>query len=200
MRFEQEKEMYVNKLNSIIGGIDSIGRLRIDDLPCIKSEDLIEYKKSAQRLLKKLEENEFEIAVVGLEKAGKSSFSNAFIDIDVLPTDDQRCTYTSTRIQYGKETKARISFYRVQEFNTDFREKLEKLEIENAQIYTYDNLDIETYRGLFDKITDDKKKLYEKSLNEDILNILKNKSSIGRNLGKDDMFFSGSELEGSKNI
>ncbi len=198
MRFEQEKEKYVNKLNSIIGGIDSIGRLRIDDLPGIKSEDLIEYKKSAQRLLKKLEENEFEIAVVGLEKAGKSSFSNAFIDIDVLPTDDQRCTYTSTRIQYGKETKARISFYRVQEFNTDFREKLEKLEIENAQIYTYDNLDIETYRGLFDKITDDKKKLYEKSLNEDILNILKNKSSIGRNLGKDDMFFSGSELEGSE--
>ena len=195
MQFEQEKEKYIEKLSSIVKGIDSISKLRVDDLPNVKSKDLDEYKQSAQRLLKKLQENEFEIAVVGLEKAGKSSFSNAFIDIDVLPTDDQRCTYTSTRIQYGKDSKARISFYKIKKFNDGFREKLEKLKIANYETYTYDNLDMETYKRLFDETPDDIKKLYEKNLNEDVLNILKNKSSISKYLGKEDVVFSGSELE-----
>lgn len=195
MCFEQEKEKYIEKLNGLISGIKNISKLRIDDLPNINMRDLDEYKGAAQKLLKKLQENEFEIAVVGLEKAGKSSFSNAFIDIDVLPTDDQRCTYTSTCIRYGKEARAKISFYRIQEFNMDFREKLEKLRIPNAETYTYDNLDIGVYRKLFEETPDEVKKLYEKSLNEDIINILDNKGSIRRYLGREDVFFAGHELE-----
>lgn len=195
MQFEQEKEQYANKLSAIISGIKEIKQLRINDLPNVNSKSLDEYEKSAQRLLKKLQENEFEIAVVGLEKAGKSSFSNAFIDIDVLPTDDQRCTYTSTRIQYGKEAKARISFYTIKDFNEDFRQKLEKLKIADFDTYTYDNLDLKTYKRLFDETPDEIKRLYEKTLNEDVLNILQNTNSIGRYLGKEDIVFLGSELE-----
>ena len=195
MQFEQEKERYVKKLRAILGGINEIRKLRIDDLPNISSEDFNKYEKMAQKLLTKLEKNEFEIAVVGLEKAGKSSFSNAFIDIDVLPTDDQRCTYTSTCIQYGKEAKAKIKFYTSREFNEDFREKLEKLKIADFNTFTYDSLELGNYKRLFDESSDEIKKAYVNTLNEDVINIIRNKVSIRNYLDKGEKVFCGSELE-----
>ena len=52
----------------------------------------------ARRQLERLEKNEFRIAVVGLEKAGKSTFVNAWLGCDLLPTAQDRCTYTPTQI------------------------------------------------------------------------------------------------------
>ena len=56
-----------------------------------------------ERLLRKLRSQEFEIAVVGLEKAGKSTLSNALIRVNVLPAESERCTYTKTEIRSGTE-------------------------------------------------------------------------------------------------
>jgi hypothetical protein len=41
-------------------------------------------------------------AVVGLEKAGKSTFLNALIGLDVLPTRGERCTYAITSLRASK--------------------------------------------------------------------------------------------------
>lgn len=49
-----------------------------------------------ERLLEKIRSQEFEIAVVGLEKAGKSTLSNALIRVNVLPAESERCTFTKT--------------------------------------------------------------------------------------------------------
>ena len=35
---------------------------------------------------------------VGLEKSGKSTFGNALLQLDVLPNEFQRCTFTTTTI------------------------------------------------------------------------------------------------------
>jgi len=51
-----------------------------------------------QRQLDRLEKNEFRIAVVGLEKSGKSTFVNAWLETDLLPTASKRCTFTTTQI------------------------------------------------------------------------------------------------------
>src|SRR4051794_36560885 len=51
-----------------------------------------------KRQLDRLEKGEFRIAVVGLEKAGKSTFVNAWLESDLLPTADERCTFTTTQI------------------------------------------------------------------------------------------------------
>jgi hypothetical protein len=51
-----------------------------------------------ERQLVRLERGEFRIAVVGLEKAGKSSFVNAWLECDILPNESARCTFTTTRI------------------------------------------------------------------------------------------------------
>ena len=52
----------------------------------------------ATKQLERLKKREFRIAVVGLEKAGKSTFVNAWLDCDLLPAKGARCTFTTTQI------------------------------------------------------------------------------------------------------
>lgn len=52
----------------------------------------------AKKQLERLKKREFRIAVVGLEKAGKSTFVNAWLDCDLLPAKGGRCTFTTTQI------------------------------------------------------------------------------------------------------
>lgn len=51
-----------------------------------------------QRQLERLRANRFEVAVIGLEKAGKSALLNAWLGSEVLPSADERCTYTTTEL------------------------------------------------------------------------------------------------------
>ncbi|MEO0644655.1 MAG: dynamin family protein [Cyanobacteria bacterium J06650_10] len=59
---------------------------------------LLEESESAKRQLDRLRKREFRIAVVGLEKAGKSTFINAWLECDLLPAKAARCTFTTTQI------------------------------------------------------------------------------------------------------
>ena len=84
MSFDIEREIYIGKLENIIDGIEKINAIKNSRI--INSDttaNLENFKNDAKKLLKKLEKGEFEIAVIGLEKAGKSSFSNAIMDNDV---------------------------------------------------------------------------------------------------------------------
>ena len=124
MSFDMERELYIKKLNNIVDGIEKINN--IENSRIISNETRVELNKNkdnASKLLKKLEKGEFEIAVIGLEKAGKSSFSNAIMDNDVLPTADARCTYTATCIKAGEVDHAIVTFFSVEEFNKEFRDK-----------------------------------------------------------------------------
>jgi hypothetical protein len=70
--------------------------------------------------LKKTRSNEFEIAVIGREKAGKSSLLNAWIGFDLLPSERNRCTYTTTEIRScpsENEQKYLIEYFTSEEFN-----------------------------------------------------------------------------------
>jgi hypothetical protein len=59
---------------------------------------LCEEYQPAKRQLERLKKREFRIAVVGLEKAGKSTFINAWLECDLLPAKAARCTFTTTQI------------------------------------------------------------------------------------------------------
>ncbi len=50
------------------------------------------------RQLERLRANRFEVAVIGLEKAGKSALLNAWLGQEILPSARERCTFTSTEI------------------------------------------------------------------------------------------------------
>ena len=59
---------------------------------------LIDEAIPANRQLERLKKREFRIELVGLEKAGKSTFINAWLDCDLLPAKGSRCTFTTTQI------------------------------------------------------------------------------------------------------
>lgn len=76
----------------------------------------------AEKLMHRLQNGEFRIAVVGLEKAGKSTFVNAWLGSDLLPAKTARCTFTTTQI------------YSVQH---DGEQRLETLPKTDAQYLAY---------------------------------------------------------------
>jgi hypothetical protein len=55
-----------------------------------------------ERQLERLRANRFEVAVIGLEKAGKSALLNAWLGQEILPSARERCTFTSTEIWSAK--------------------------------------------------------------------------------------------------
>ena len=196
MAFEDERKDYIEKLKNIIDGIDKINAMRNTRIIDAKMQSELEKKKrDAQKFLKKLEQREFEIAVVGLEKAGKSSFSNAILEIDVLPTADARCTYTSTCIRAGESDRATIRFFSVDEFNGEFCDKLKTMGIENVSAYTYNTLSKDTYLRLFEALPERDQREYTDSVNQDVLDIIKNRDILSRYIGSTDKQYIGSELD-----
>ena len=196
MAFEDERKDYIEKLKNIIDGIDKINAMQNTRIIDAKMQSELEKKKrDAQKFLKKLEQREFEIAVVGLEKAGKSSFSNAILEIDVLPTADARCTYTSTCIRAGESDRATIQFFSVDEFNGEFRDKLKTMGISDVSAYTYNTLSKDTYLRLFEALPERDQREYADSVNQDVLDIIQNRDILSQYIGHADKQYIGSELD-----
>ncbi len=195
MSFDIEREIYIKKLKNIVSGIEKINN--IENSRIISNETRVELnnnKDKASKLLQKLEKGEFEIAVIGLEKAGKSSFSNAIMDNDVLPTADARCTYTATCIKAGEVDHAIVTFFSVEEFNKEFRDKLKLLGVPNTEAYTYNTLSESRYNDIFESLEDNIKDKYENTINQDILDIIKNVDSLSYYIGSSQKQYSGNEL------
>jgi hypothetical protein len=68
------------------------------EVPSKLKEILLQEAEPARRQLERLKKREFRIAVVGLEKAGKSTFINAWLECDLLPAKAARCTFTTTQL------------------------------------------------------------------------------------------------------
>lgn len=195
----QERQEYIEKLNRQIQAIDDI--FKMDSGTVVSSEQkkqLRELKEDAETAYRKLKNNEFEIAIVGMEKAGKSTFANALMENNLLPTKDSRCTFTSTRIEYSgdnKEDNATVFFYTADEFNRDFKDKLCKLGFPNGEGYSFDTLTESVYRLHYEKdVSADKKQAYGDSVHEDILAIIKNADSLRRLLGQPPIAFASNQV------
>ena len=136
-----DKTALIQNLKSQDDGISKILNLkRFSLIDSNTREELSRIQTETKEIIRKLENNEFQIAVVGLEKAGKSSFCNALIESNMLPTKQGRCTYTATSIISSNESKADIVFFSKQEFEADLRDKLSKLGIENSDTFSLSNL------------------------------------------------------------
>ncbi len=195
MSQETEKQMYENKAQKIAEKIASILKMESGDIITGDMEKrLRKIQSEAALVYQKLKNNEFEIAIVGLEKAGKSSFSNAFIENNLLPTDDQRCTYTATCIRYAPVDDAVVRFYGQGEFERDFVDKLKKIGIENAESYSYKTLTMSKYEELYEQRGGQGSR-FDETLNEDIRNIISNKGEISRYLGEQDRTYREEELK-----
>ncbi|MFN9560274.1 MAG: dynamin family protein, partial [Dolichospermum sp.] len=93
---------------------------------------LLQEAQPARRQLERLKKREFRIAVVGLEKAGKSTFVNAWLDCDLLPAKGGRCTFTTTQI-YSVEHESEQRLEVQAKTEAEFINLLQELEKAKAQ-------------------------------------------------------------------
>ncbi|MFO0099895.1 MAG: dynamin family protein [Aphanizomenon sp.] len=93
---------------------------------------LLEEAQPARRQLERLKKREFRIAVVGLEKAGKSTFVNAWLECDLLPAKGGRCTFTTTQI-YSVQNESEQKLEVQAKTEDEFINLLKELEKAKAQ-------------------------------------------------------------------
>ena len=102
----------------------SLAQLPQTEVPDRLTAILEQEAEPARRQLERLKKREFRIAIVGLEKAGKSTFLNAWLECDLLPAKAARCTFTTTQIysvvneaeqRLEVQTKTDDQFFRLQE-------------------------------------------------------------------------------------
>ena len=118
----------LEQLEQMLIQLEELGELDAQAIEKDEKRELGEILKGTKRQLEKLRNDEFHIAVVGLEKAGKSTFLSAWLNAEVLPHQDTRCTYTSTEI------RSRVS-HEEQRIEVEFltREAFEKMEHDYKQ-------------------------------------------------------------------
>jgi len=149
-----------------------------------------------RRYLEKLKNRRFEIAVVGLEKAGKSTFINALIGNNILPSAPERCTFTSTKLTYGGD-EAIVEFYSRSEFNKIFQSMLADLNYPDFEKANFETMGLSQFVNFFNSLEKTNPILYKEhqgKTDEEIKDILKHKSEIGKYLGSPARKFSGEEL------
>gem|GEM_PF-6453317 len=161
------------------------------------SNDLLNLKNRSLEISNKIQKDEFEIAVVGITNAGKSSFVNALIGNDILPSDSDRCTYTSTKLIYGKG--AEVSFYTAEKFNSNFQQLLKDVEYEKWEEKSFNQIT----ESEFDKFVENLEKKNIKLFSEknpttiqDIKKILEKQKKIPHLLNQKPKLFSVDEILG----
>jgi hypothetical protein len=102
------------------------------EVPAKFKEILLQEAQPTRRQLERLKKREFRIAVVGLEKAGKSTFINAWLECDLLPAKGGRCTFTTTQI-YSVENESEQRLEVQAKTEDEFINLLQDLETANAR-------------------------------------------------------------------
>ena len=112
MDWKSASSYYETRLSDVLNiqhfAVD-LAKLPQAEVPSQLTEILLQEAIPANRQLERLRKREFRIAVVGLEKAGKSTFINAWLECDLLPAKGGRCTFTTTQIYSVKsESEQRL--------------------------------------------------------------------------------------------
>ena len=192
----ERNQEFIENLEKTAGAFDNILTKDPSGL-VIGGEDrkiLEELTKRNKKILSKLKKGEFEVAVVGLEKAGKSTLGNALLKNIVLPEYTERCTYTTTEIRAGAEDSGEIFFYSYDKFQNNFNEMLRQIKYDGKADFS--TLDLATFNRFWESMESKDPatfQLYNGTTVEDIREILKGSRVIQSLLGTGSRKFVGKE-------
>jgi len=198
--FNEEQQKFITKLDETdrifeeIKSKDPNGMV----IPFGEERDELErLRKRNQKVLNKLRTREFTVAVVGLEKAGKSTLGNALLKRNILPEYFERCTYTTTKICTGDQDHGKIYFYSAEQFKKNFADTL-KTVLQYPQNADFDTMDLNTFNRWWESMADKNPLLYKDQDNKtaaDVKVMLEGRNIIRALLGKPPRDFYGDELE-----
>lgn len=89
---------------------DDLVRLIRESSGIIDDISLTQYAEGLRQLGSKIDNDTFKIQIVGTFKNGKSTFINALLGEDILPTKALPCTSVINEIKYGESKKAILNF------------------------------------------------------------------------------------------
>ncbi|MEM3786031.1 MAG: dynamin family protein [Nitrososphaeria archaeon] len=163
---------------------------------------LSEIERKLSFYSEKASNNWIEVAVVGLEKTGKSTLINAIIKKDLLPTDTKRATYTTTQIRWSESMKVEILFYSEKDFlDKVFRVMLADIKYPNANNQNLDSVRREDIKNYFEKLKESSHNLYEKHFSttkNDIEEIIEGRNTIKAELIDDIKRYDAMDIERCK--
>jgi ribosome-binding ATPase YchF (GTP1/OBG family) len=187
------KKQYITVLRNTVTLVEEIFSIdeNISIIDTNTKRYIYDLYKHCQEHLYKLENNILNLAIVGLENSGKSSFANALIEQEeVFPTDSSRCTFTSTKLVFGDDV-ATVEFYSKREFELIFQEMLEKINYVDTRV-SFTNLKKDEFDVFLEQLNTSHPDIYEKyasNLGEDIKDIIDGQKTILEMLGNDPQEF-----------
>ena len=186
--WEESKQNFIDKLGNADRIFDEIFKIDSEGLVIQGDEhdELKTLQAANKKILNKLKSREFTVAIVGLEKAGKSTLGNALIKSMVLPEYAARCTYTTTEIRSGEVDVAEVYFYSREEFNKNFKRMLNDVKYPDAA--DFETMTLETFFRYWKAVETDPAQrgiflLHNGTTAEDIKAILAGKEKIKTLLG-----------------
>lgn len=198
--WREDQEAFLEKLMSTQAVFDDIMNKDPNGMVIAYGEEREKFdqmREHNKRTLDKLRNKEFTVAIVGLEKAGKSTLGNAILERDILPADSQRCTYTTTKICAGSEDKGQIFFYSKEEFDRDFAEMLKQMKYEG--MVTFDTLNLSSFESWWQTMEEKDNATYNQhngTTFEDIKAMVAGRDVLRGLLGKSPQTFTGEALGG----
>lgn len=179
-KWDDARALYLNRLEGLDGALDKLAKvtqLEPSLLERSKREELKTLKDGIVRQLEKLRKNEFHIAVVGLEKAGKSTFLSAWMRAEILPNQDKRCTYTTTEIRSvpsSDDQRIEVDFLTRPELD-DLKRQYEQTERgggREGEMAGEDLHELELYSESISRLLGQDKEVYEFSDSAEVMQIL----------------------------
>ncbi len=203
--WEESKQNFIDKLGNADRIFDEIFKTDSEGLVIQgnEREELKILQAANKKILNKLKSREFTVAIVGLEKAGKSTLGNALINSMVLPEYAARCTYTTTEIRAGEIDVAEVYFYSRDEFNKNFKRMLNDVHYPDAA--DFDTMTLETFVRYWKAFETDPAQrgiflLHNGTTAEDIKTILTGKQKILPLLGQARKEFGAEYWSGGDNF
>ena len=203
MSWQEEREIYIEKLNKANESV--VYLLKINSLfpDFIKDEDKTKIQmlqKEIEKYLKKLKKNKFEVAIIGLEKAGKSTFANALMKSAILPEDIERCTYTTTIVESIPQGNfAEIEFFTRKEFFDKVNPLLKEIGMEGSIEFVSEG-DIDRHLDFLKEKDPEKHKFITTTremleIMRELKEIIEHKEEISQWLNQDKRVISGERLK-----
>ncbi len=196
--WDERQQQFIQKLDKTEALFQELFEKDADGL-IIRGEDrdaLRELRRRNGKILDKLKSKEFTVAVVGLEKAGKSTLGNALIKSLVLPEYAERCTYTTTEIRSGNVDEAVVSFYSRAEFNERFKDMFRAIEYPGD--VDFSTMRLATFKKYWAEVEADPNRrglfqLHDGKTTEDIQAILEGRDELTPLLDRPDKKFAPSD-------
>ena len=138
---QKNKTLMLQEANKTISVLKSISN--VSDI--LNNEEKINLHTLSEKFEDwndRLLDERYRVAIIGTEKAGKSTFANALLRRDFLPEDEGRCTFTTTTIESSTQDSAKVEFFTKEEFLNKFYSLCKEIEFEcNYEKVTLEELE-----------------------------------------------------------